>query len=127
MSYSTEKQLRKKYPMLEISGIRRNTSSVFLNPLITHIPSHRQLFNTFMSNILPNDLLSNQNIRECVLIAASQPDHWLNERKRYTRTSMTCLTMFNLTVSSEYLKRNASIINAALLGYRIKNEQDITN
>jgi hypothetical protein len=78
-----------------------------------------------MSISLPSDPLTNHNIRECILIAASQFDHWQNNRKKYTRTSSACRTMFNLCVSPQYLKENKLNVEAALLTFQPKTDHDV--
>src|SRR5690348_1970780 len=78
-----------------------------------------------MSWSLPANLLGNEHIKHAILTAALQHDHWVNDRKRFTRTHSSLQSMFNLRISSQWLKTNKDIITAELATFVLPDETEL--
>lgn len=61
-----------------------------------------------------------------ILHCASQPDHWANKRKKFTRTSDRLSEEFNIFIESRVIKREGSFIHSQLQTFLPLTENALT-
>lgn len=60
------------------------------------------------------DFRRSQQLLLAILHCASEPEHWTNERKKYTRTSAALFSMFNIFIDPKVLKKETEFITVQL-------------